>query len=389
MKKYITLTLKKQIPLFVISLILFVFSFLMIVSSMKISNYFNGAGSPMHSIGYLSNSGENILNVLRTPLALLIPIAYISAYGSNTYRYSLSASDTFNQVGFDKRRNRYVNNLTTLVVLLTSFTIAYLFLVIVLLARFIPVMNLEHLPETTKVPFVYNFWYLIPAYLLSIFLGTLNYFFGYFLTTRANTPFGSWIMIVFGYFISLCWGLTLHAIYIKYFDNYSISILSSQALYSIQMSEYWVSYCLLDGITGASNINVTLNSYPKSLDAVNIILIISSILVAVACIFAFVFEKESSGEIAGKLERRDIFQPLIFHLWLSIFFFWSINLTNSLFVLVESNFISYILLIIYAAIYYVLISVFRRDFKPRKEDFIIIGANVVFNLVGIILSSFY
>ena len=386
MKKYITLTLKRQIPLFVISLILFVFSFLMIVSSMKLGIYFNGAGSPMYSIGYLSNSGENILNVLRTPLALLIPIAYISAYGSNTYRYSLSASDTFNQVGFDKRKNRYVNNLTTLIVLLISFTIAYLFLVIVLLARFIPVMNLEHLPETTKVPFVYNFWYLIPAYLLSIFLGTLNYFFGYFLTTRANTPFGSWIMIAFGYFISLSWGLTLRYIFILYFD-YSISILSSQALYSIQMSEYWVSYCLLDGITGASNINITLNTYPKSFEAIYIILIISSILVAIACILVFVFEKESSGEIAGKPERRDIFQPLIFHLCLSIFFFWSINLTHSLFTLVKSNFISYILLIIYAAIYYVLISVFRKDFKPRKEDFIIIGANIIFNLVGIIGSS--
>lgn len=386
MKKYITLTLKRQIPLFIISLIIFVFSFLMIVSSMKLGGYFSGNESPMYSISHLRDSGENILNVLRTPLSLFIPIAYISAYSANTYRYSLSASDTFNQVGFDKRKNRYVNNLTTLVVLLTSFTIAYLFLVITLLARFIPVMNLEHLPETTKVPFVYNFWYLIPAYLLSIFLGSLNYFFGYFLTTRANTPFGSWIMILFGCFISVSWGLPLLYISVIYFNN-SNSILPSQPLYSIQLSEYWVSYCLLDGITGASNINVTLNTYPETLEAGNIILIISSILVAIGCIFAFVFEKESSGEIAGKPEKRDIFQPLIFHLCLSIFFFWAINLTHSLFTLVKSNIISYILIIIYAAIYYVLISVFRRDFKPRKEDFIIIGANVVFNLVGIILSS--
>ena len=106
-------------------------------------------------------------------------------------------------------------------------------------------------------------------------------------------------------------------------------------------------------------------------------------------IYLFIKEKESSGELAGKHLGRDKTQMFIFHLAIGLGAFWSGTLrgivNSALFFVVILISISN--LIIFAALYYVLFGVVKKNFKLNKKELITYLSVVAVDIISSIVSS--
>lgn len=308
---------------------------------------------------------------------------------TNTYRYSLRALDTFYQIPKNKKVIRYANNLTVFLFLLVAFSLSYWLAVMILTIRQ-GVTNSPgfNMPEGYAALPMYHFQYYLLAYLFIILTIPSQFFVSYYLITRSNNFFSSFIILVLGEVVMIA--SMFSVIYLIYtFSNNELYILrfgymDFSAIFPIALSENIFRNLIVNNKLPVINFDV----------ALTVELIISAILyvaISALAIFKFVNEKESSGEYSRSAVGRDKLQRIISHAGFAV-----IGLLLASFIgtgtayFVSLKIILFITGIIqYAAIYYVFIGLLNRNFKIKKNDLIPMIIIVLTALIiGVINNSF-
>lgn len=405
MKKYIIYTLKRYIPLYAVTFAICFSTFLMFFSytPVTVTLYDNYNYYSINS--YFASSGLLIIAIMFSILTMILPLF------ANTYRNSIKGADIFYQVGKGKRSIRFVNNLTLLTSVIISFTVAFLFGIGVLILRQIP--NIGKAPETiqqygetaTKYYLVYNFIYYIPAYLMILISGIINYFISYFFVTRANNVLNSIIVLVLGELIlgiGIMTPFWYYSIIAMYSDNgmtvpYATDFLPATQTASIIGPVAFINMLFEGPITGmGSGIVDYLPETMDSKDVLSLVLTIVGLVGFLAMgalgIYRFIKEPESSGELCGKPQGRGIMQIIIFHIGFGFIGLWSnsfSSLTSSL-LLGTAIIMIFAQGTIYSAIYFVFTGLIRRNFKLNLKEVIILISSAITNIsLGIVLASFY
>lgn len=421
MKKYLIFSLKRYIPLFVVSFAVCFFGFVTVF----------GASIPTQVTTTVYIGGESYyvptllgsLSISSGILAMMIPVTIFTMllpFFANSYRYSMQSADTFYQIGKNKKSIRWVNNLLLLGSFIAIFTAAFMLAIAILFARQAPnigrpddVVHPEPGSKQVTHYLFFNFGYYVPVYFLIVVFAILNYAISYFLVTRANNLVDSIILLLLGEFILsigimtpiwfslLCQALAYSG------DNYS-AFINETFLIGTRTSCFvspiaWIIYFFDGLITGTGSLFVSQMSDlildgPATFGLVmSIVCVVVYLAVAGFGIYKFLSEKESSGELAGKPVGRDIFQYIIFHMAFGLIGLWIGSLqsllggtltalTNQVFAVVlfisEMGF--------FGAAYYVLFGLLRRNFKMNKKELIlfisIVGVDFIIGLTLLISS---
>ena len=173
MMKYIWINIKKKLPLYIICThLFFATAFTFIVNTTFIEQHFY---EEYFYYGNESTPGYILLFVL-----FMIIMAILPLFGMN-YRYSLGRSDLFRQAPYKNKHLRYGEHLSALAIIVTAFTLSYIFLVVGLMIK-------EHfivkVPEANEFSYYvklhYNYVYYIPAFFVFLVMGVAQYFISYF-----------------------------------------------------------------------------------------------------------------------------------------------------------------------------------------------------------------
>ena len=408
MKRYLLYSLKRYVPLYIVTFVVCISCFL--------ATY--GGTIPVQNVQYQYAGGEaygfvDILGLDSGLIVLMIPVfvfSIILPFFANSYRYSLKAADTFYQIGKGKKSIRFVNNLLLLGAFIASFTAAFIFAVLILFARQAPNIGKEPLVEIANEDTViitnylfYNFAYYIPAYLLLVVIAILNYFISYFFVTRANNLINSMITLALGEII-LAVGIMTPFFFLMIVSSrlgvegglanlVDMSFLTVSRT-SVIIGPFALIYLLFDGLingTGSALI-ASFNNFDGAKSgfalALTIVCLLAFIAMGVLGVLYFLKEKESSGELAGRPVPRDKFLFTVFHIGFGFIGFWIATLQS----LLGTSFVSYSLGItsivfflsemgFYGAAYYVLFGLLRRNFKLNKKELLTILINVGINLI--------
>ena len=394
MKKFFLYNLKRFIPLYAVSLAIFLSFYFSIFASNEAIRTIN---SPSYYSSYSINSGIILMSI---PLAIFTAIL---PFFANSYRYSLNAADTFYQIGKDKRMIRFTNNLTLLGACLLSFTTAFIIGMILLLLKQVPTAGTVIETTTygdgrvaTTEYYMFNFFYYLPTYLLLVIGGCLNYFISYFFVTRANNLVNSMIMLVLGQLI-IGIGVMTPVWYLSILLNsdvgpiYNVTIMpatrSAGIVGFIALIHHMFNSLIIENGNGLADVVITNSSQDVIALILAIVCLVLFVGFGVLGLLFFLKEKESSGELAGKAPGRDKFQMIIFHIGFGIIGLW-VNASQALF---SSLIFASILMLIseiffFGAIYYVFTGLIRRNFKINKSNlFIMIGSLLINLTLGIIM----
>lgn len=411
MKKYLIFSLKRYIPLFVVSFAVCFFTFI---------TTFGGSIPTQVTIRYYSESyytnvtGSLLLN--SGILSAVIPVAIFTMllpFFANSYRYSLQSADTFYQIGKNKKSIRWVNNLLLLGSFIAILTVAFTIAIGILFVRQLPNIGRPdevtyvsgEVTEVTRYVF-FNFGYYVPAYLLIVVFAILNYAISYFFVTRANNLVDSIILLILGEFIlaigimtpiwftMLCQSLADNGDHVV-FMNESFLIGTRTSCFVSPIA--WIIYFFDGLITGNESLFVRQMSDlvfdgPVAFGlAMSIVCVVIFFAVAGFGIYKFLTEKESSGELAGKPVGRDTFQYIIFHMAFGLIGLWIGSLQSLLgsSLTVLTNQVFAVVLFIsemgfFGAAYYVLFGLLRRNFRMNKKELIlfisIVGTDFIIDL---------
>lgn len=409
MKKYLAYTLKRYIPLFVVSFALCFFTFITVFGGMSVQTkstfyYDPETGMEYHYGGVFStsaSSGVIFLLIIVAIFTILLP------FFANSYRYSLQSADAFYQIGKNKKSIRWMNNLVLLVMFIAVFTAAFIFGVTILLFRQLPnigrpdeIVNHGESREVTHFLF-YNFGFYVPTYLFIVIFAVLNYAVSYLFVTRANNLVDSILLLLLGEFIlgvgimtPFWFSLMCSAAGGKWDAIVDETILTGTRTAGFVSPIAFILYAFDGLITGSgSELAIQLSTANYNYQVIiAVILSFASLTVflflAGLGIYAFLKEKESSGELAGKPVGRDRWQQIIFHTGFGMIGLWICSLQSlagTVSSLLVNRVFSYILLIsevgFYAAAYYVLYGLLRRNFRLSKKDLPIMLSIVLTNLV--------
>ena len=389
MKSYIKFLLKKYLPFYVVLFavcISFFFTFLTTDNNV----YYHHIETD-----YYIQQPSSLL------LAFIIPLAIVSIFApifANTYRYSIKSVDVFYQTGKGSREVRIMNNITLLVMILISYTAAFLIAMAIMFFKQLPNAGRVVVQDEFETRYIlFNFGYYFLAYLLAVIICVVNYFISYFLITRANNPFNSILCLVLGHLI-----LSV----LLYTPVWYISII--QSLFKFGSSVYNMNILILSRVPSIigpialiANLFETLivSGQPLELvitadDISSIVLTVVSMVIFFAvggfAIYRFFKEKESSGELAGKPEGRDKFQMIIYHTGAGLIGFWygiaNGFISSLLLVNVLTTVSSFIM---FCALYYVFYGVIRRNFKLKKKDFAILIPIASIYIVSAVLYNIF
>ena len=289
-------------------------------------------------------------------------------------------------------------------------TASFIFGILILFFRQLPnigrpdeIVDYGDYREVTRFLF-YNFGYYLPVYLLTVIFAVLNYSTSYLFITRANNLVDSILLLILGEFV-LSVGVMTPFWFILICGAAGggwSSIVDESLLIGTRTASFvspiaFILYAFDGLITGEGSLLV--NQYNGIEFNGNIVLgLIISILclviylaIAGLGIFVFLKEKESSGELAGKPVGRDKWQEIIFHTGAGMAGLWICSLqslTGGFTSIFSSKVFSFILLIsevgFYAAAYYVLYGLLRRNFRLSKREIPImvgiVGTNFIIGL---------
>ena len=413
MKKYLLFTLKRYIPLFVVSFALCFFTFISVFggipTKVTTNNYYDSSnGVYYQSFSILTSNG--IITGVIYLLVIVAIFTIILPFFANSYRYSLQSADTFYQIGKNKKAIRWTNNLVLLTMFIAVMTASFIFGILILFFRQLPnigrpdeVVNHGDYRTVTRFLF-YNFGYYLPVYLLTVIFAVLNYSTSYLFITRANNLVDSILLLILGEFVLAVGVMTPFWFYFVcgaagggWSSIVDESLLIGTRTASMISPIAFILYTFDGLITGEGSLLV--KQYQGIEFNGNIILgLIISILCLVIFvalgglgIYVFLKEKESSGELAGKPIGRDKWQEIIFHTGAGMAGLWICSLQSiagGFTSLIGSKVFSFILLIsevgFYGAAYYVLYGLLRRNFRLTKRDIPlmagIVGTNFIIGL---------
>ena len=412
MKKYLLFTLKRYIPLFVVAFALCFFTFISVFgglpTSQTIRSYYDSETGMAYSYSNtLSgiNSGMIFVFVLVAIFTIILP------FFANSYRYSLQSADTFYQIGKNKKSIRWVNNLVLLVMFIAVMTASFIFGVLILFFRQLPnigrpdeVINTGGSAQEVTHYLFYNFGYYIPVYLLTVVFAVLNYAVSYLFITRANNLVDSILLLILGEFVLSVGVMTPFWFFLicgAAGGGWS-SIVDESLLIGTRTASFvspiaFILYAFDGLITGEGSLlveqykGIEFNGNIVLGLVISILCLVIYVAIAGLGIFVFLKEKESSGELAGKPVGRDRWQEIIFHTGAGMAGLWICclqSLTGGITTILANEVFSFILLIsevgFYAAAYYVLYGLLRRNFRLTKRDIPlmagIVGTNFIIGL---------
>ena len=415
MKKYLIFSLKRYIPLFVVSFAVCFFGFVTVfgasIPTQVTITVYTGEGP------YYVSTLLGSLSISSGILAMMIPVTIFTMllpFFANSYRYSMQSADTFYQIGKNKKSIRWINNLLLLSSFIVIFTVAFLLGVIILFCRQIP--NIGRPDEVGEVAenyqrithyLFFNFAYYVPVYFIIVIYAILNYAISYFFVTRANNLVDSIILLILGEFI-LAIGIMTPIWFAMICESIATSMSSTFINETILLGTRtscfvspiaWIIYFFDGLITGEGSLFVEqmdglILDGPAVFGLVmSVICIVVYLAVAGFGIYKFLAEKESSGELAGKPVGRDKFQYIIFHMAFGLIGLWIGSLQSLIggTLSVLTNQVFYIVLYIsemgfFGAAYYVLFGLLRRNFRMNKKElFLFIGIVLVDFVIGITL----
>lgn len=418
-KKYFLINLKQYLVLYIVSFALFATAAVSCVMSFQLETAtsvqcIEGICETMPEFDLLSGMGA--LGLLNSPLMpmflvlfILMLIMPIFAMGA---RYSLNASDTYKQVSQKKNAIRLTNNLTLLLSIMVIFTVVYWLMVMGLAIRYANykvtedsmycfVDELEGLTycNGTKYSKVdLHFGVFGVMYPFIIILAVLQYFISYLFVSRCNRPINSIFTLIMG---ELALALVMYSII--GFANTIINHQINDYIAQHPGAEYdeHIYDRLIQQLTGTGNSSALLpmmflityftplisgakNGFESITNAQTAILAVSMsifFILAALGVYAMIFEKDPSGEFAGKPESPRPYQYIIFHIGAFAIGFVVVAL------LASSSIIAFLVLEVFiAALYYVFLGVMRRNFKINLANLIpLVSVTVVNFALGLIL----
>ena len=373
MNSYIKHLLKKYLPFYIVLFAVCISIFFIYLT------YDNNAYSRPEGVNYYVTTPYSGLLIFIIPLAFVSMIAPIFA---NSYRYSIKSVDVFYQTGKGAKRIRFMNNLTLLISIIVSYTAAFVIAIVIMFFKQLSNAGQEVVTDygATYTYIMFNFGYYFLAYFLAVISCAVNYFISYYLITRANNAVNSIICLVLGQLLlsalvmtPIWYALIINGLFENSVAFYNVNILFGTRVPSIIGPIALIANIFEPLIVSGEPMELILSEddiFSFVLSIVNVILFFS---LGASSIFAFINEKESSGELAGKPEGRDKMQMIIFHAGAGLIFFWS-GIANgfiSVFAIVNvfTTISSFVML---CALYYVFYGLIRRNFKLKKNDFAIL-----------------
>lgn len=389
MKNYIKFLLKKFLPLYIVLFAVSI-SFFFVYLTVDTNTYTRPEG-----LEYYVTKPYSGLLIFIIPLALISIIAPMFA---NTYRYSIKSVDIFYQTGKGSKQIRFVNNLTMLISVFATYTAAFIIAIIIMFLKQIPnagkVIVTDYGLEVTYV--LFNFGYYLLAYILALISCVVNYFISYFFITRANNPFNSIVCLILGHlllsilFMTPIWYISIINGLYKNPSFYFASILPATRTLSIISPIAFIANIFESLIISSTPLELVISSDGIFSLVLSIICIICFFAFGGFCIYKFLKEKESSGELAGKPEGRDKLQMIIYHVGAGLIGFWY-GIANGLFssLLVVNVLTTVSSFVMFCALYYVFYSVLRRNFRLHKKDFAILLPVASIYIVSTILYNIF
>lgn len=390
MKNYIKFLLKKYLPIYVVFVAICVSMFLVSLTGEN-NAYYRPEG-----VEYYVTRPSSGLLLFIIPLAIMSTIAPIFA---NSYRYSLSSVDVHYQVGQKEKTIRIVNNLTLLVAIFATYSIAALLTLLLMFFKQLP--NAGKIITFsggggTKEYILFNFGYYILAYLCGVIVCAINYFISYLFISRANNALNSLICLFIGQallstlFMTPFWYVEA----IGSLFNYYISFINTNILPGTQTSSIIAPIALISNVFEPLIVGNNVEIIMTSDDIFSLILSIVSLILFFAfggfSIFAFLKEKETSGELAGKPEGRDKWQMIMFHSAAGLIAFWQVLANGLVSTIIYLNIIATVsTFIMFVIFYYLFYGLIRRNFKLKKKDFAILLPISSIYIISVILFNIF
>ena len=374
MKAYLKYSLIKKLPLFIIILATF-----LVIAFTSASNVSFFASHPRDGYGYgyyvNQNTGAEALIYVFFFAMMFLP------FFSMNYRYSLERSDLYRQVAIKDRAIRYIDHLSTLIITVACFIIAYLFLVGILAYRnYYPAYVPQDNEYTTYVHIFFNYIYFLPLLVLVVVLGIGEYAISYLLISRSNNFLNSLIILTAGQLV-LTFALTT---IVMFFDVGHSSVVRGGS--SVIFGPYYLLKAFTDLIIHNDY------SFPTYLEVNKFeafYFITSGIIyigLAALGIVSFILEKDPSSEYAGKPITLKPYQEIIYHLGFGI---------TGTFVCASimpyANFFFYpMYLVLFSSIYYTFYGLINRNFKIKGWQIgLMIGVVFLTLTIGLIYRTMY
>lgn len=365
MKKYLFLSFKKKIPLFVIIAVTFLV--IAFVSSSTIDFV-----ARINKEGYYFYRDRDT-GFIGLMIALFITTTFLPFFNMN-YRYSLSRSDTFRQAAFKERHIRYGEHLVTLITALLAFTLAFIVLVVGLrinnATTYLPPEDTYFKYELITFEYV---WY-IPLYFAAVILSVLEYFVCYFFISRSNNFLNSLITLVMGQGFLTCIinipSIFFTTVYLVFNHTGSTASIFFPISYLYAQFNPLI-YCGENDIADL----FTFSSKDVTIGAIQFIAASTLFLgLSGLGIYAFLKEKDPSSEWANKPGSNKIHQEIIFH---AGFFAMGALIACGL---AQGSSIVWLILFysLFGATYYTMYGLLNRNFKLKLRE--------TFTLVGVVLA---
>ena len=372
MKAYLKYSLIKKLPLFIIILATF-----LVIAFTSASNVSFFASHPRDGYYYFSNrnTGAEALIYVFFFAMMFLP------FFSMNYRYSLERSDLYRQVAIKDRAIRYIDHLSTLIITVVCFIVAYLFLVGILAYRnYFPAYIPEDNEYVTYEQIFFSYIYFLPLLALVVILGIGEYAISYLLISRSNNFLNSLIILTAGQLV-LTFALST---IVMFFDaGHSLVFYGGS---SVIFGPYYLLKAFTDLIVFD---DYSFQTYLESNRFETFYFIASGIIfigLAALGIVSFILEKDPSSEYAGKPITLKPYQEIIYHLGFGI--------TGTFIcasIMPYANFFFYpMYLVLFSSIYYTLYGLLRRNFKIKGWQIgLMIG--VVFStlIIGLIYRTMY
>lgn len=358
MKQYLILSFKKKLPLFIILAVIF-FTFAMIsVANTSFIRYENCFEDGCHSF---QRAFSNSIAII---IALFVVILFLPLFSMN-YRYSLQKSDTFRQVAFKDRSIRIGEHIITLTTTLIAFTFAYVIFVLGLFAKQINTVVPANNEFYHYSLITFEYIYFIPQYFTIIIFAILQYFVSYLLVARSNNLLNSLITLTMGQMFLLTFFGWTALMFTEYVDAFSLQ--NASISYPIS-----TIYLLYENLIVYGEFTYIFEGYDPYLTMNIVSTIISSIIflgLGILGIISLLFEKDPSGEWAGKPETDKPYQEIIYHAGAA-----SLGILIGAYLARGESIVGYIFFVlIFSSAYYTLYGLLRHNFKLKLSQILIMS----------------
>ena len=376
LRQYVKWQLRKWWPLILIIGLAIALPFVSTLQSASLTEtVYKAADAPRYA-----SSGEGLLlasfvvaGVIGLGATFVVPVFVF------VYRTSLQAVDCFYQAGFDKRTIRRTRTLIGLGIILAAFLAAFLLGVFILLMRYLATPVVEESGNYVRTRLDINFGFVLLAGLFLVIVIAAQYFINCFLASLGDSALVQIMLMLCGFAI-----LTLGVGGPLMYGIAAYGYLG-QGTYSILDVTPWEFGPVNFMASFYQFLTAPVVGRPKewrSIDWQYLVGLLIGLGLAGGAGTYLMLCGEPSGEYAGHWRPRNLWISLIPHIAsVTIGFALAAGLgaTSGILSIIGS----YSLMLLYCVVYYALLALMRKSFKPSKVDLI-----AYLCVVGTILIAF-